>query len=328
MTEEEFYTEQDEVLKQLEYRREHFDEIAKKIDAFILEKYGITEFVKTFYRFLGEEENYRKPDFKSGIFLARAIPSFTLEDMYVDCFASIHNLHSQPLGLSCDSLSGSSEDKMSRVLLTEVDTNISKKIASLEKVSSSLPIFSLRTDDNESLFDWHVSKRHTFLSDSSVKDFSLFLKDLFLASELKPEYIHLFDQVSGKMKKVTEFDSGIDDSSYFRPCVSWWYPIFLSIFSLDNVLYDDYSKQLNSSDNLFSALVVDSYREVQSYTGLKPLILPEKFTDKVSFSYISESLNNPNNFKKQYVKFVDFLKKQEIFDEQIFFTLTKEHFTF
>ncbi len=330
MTEEEFYTEQDEVLKQLAYRREHFDEIAEKVDAFILGKYGITEFVKRFYNFLGEGEDYKKPEFKSGIFLARAIPSFSLEDLFVDSFSKKLGLTHRAMPLSCDGLSGSSEDKFSKINLTELN-NRDCYVSLIEgtKISSSYPVFVLQTGSGEYLLDWHVRRREILFSLPRSKDLSMFLMKLSGVADYKPEYIHLYSEKENKMKKGLYSDDLLSLTTKFRPCVSWWYPIFLSLFLLDNVLYDDYSKQITNIEDPFSKMVFSSFREVERSTGLKPLVLKEMFPDSVSFSYIGESLHSFDEFKLHYEGFLSqvILPSGQI-SHNSFFKDVENYFTF
>lgn len=334
MTEEHFYTRQEDILAELADRKSRRAEIAEKIDAFIFEKYGIENFCDLFYDFLGEKNWRDNKDLKSSIFLARAIPSFTIEDLYVDAYAKKYGLIHRALPLSCDVLIGSSPDKFSKIVLREYEKDdvVVALIRDYENLNSTLPISEIFIDSGCSVLDWHLSRRkNIFGVAASEKDLSLFLMRLFFLSKNKPQYIHLFSSEENIFKKVLKeyYEENVNSKSFFRPPVVWWYPMFFSLFCMDNVLYDDYTKQINNKESVFSISVFSSFCEVLSSVSLKPLILKENLRAPIYCSYFEKSINSFEQFVQIYKKAICLFKKEkEYFDETVFFRILKDFLFF
>ena len=332
MTEDEFYIKQEDLLAELLERKKRREEIGEKVDAFIYKKYGVENFCDLFYEFLGEEDWRGNDNLKSSIFLARAIPSFSLEDLYVDIFASKYDLIHRSMPLLSDSFNTSNEDKQSRIeLLGFGDTILKLNLLGTKKIRTHTPVSVVTTDTGVSLYDWHSRKRGRIFKHDNMfnpsHDYTVLLRKLLLLTKIPPAHVYYFEKKRGVMTKGKYQKELIEKNNIVRPCASWYYPIFFCIFVFDNFLYDDYTKQLRY-DSEFSGIVTNAFLDVYNAIGIKPLILKERLGDVEASSYVPESINNFDVFVKKYKSFsVEFVKVKKI-EEYLFLINIKNYFKF
>lgn len=325
MTDSEFYTSKEDILKEFSIRKANKAQVIEKTNNFIYNKYGISNFIGRFYDFLGNKNG----NIASNIFIGRAIPSFTIEELYINSFAKKYNLRQKALPLLLDSFVLSSKDKHSRLILSLLNNqNKYSLISNLQKINHK-PISNIITDSGEYLFKWHLERRSKLFGEENNNgvDYSFFLRDLVLLSNNKPEYIYVYDKKRSKMTKKNYSETVVKSEDSFRPCASWFYPIYFCFFTLDNVLYEDYSNVLYNKDEPFSQMVLNSFKEVESSIGLKPLILKEQFKDEIAFAYIEDSIFNFDTFVHEYDLFLKrILETNEELNEVIFLDNLKRHF--
>jgi hypothetical protein len=274
-------------------KRKANSEISGNIDRWIEKEYGIESFCQMAKSYFGLNGNRNT----IGI-LARHIPSVKVEDIVSYIGTQKIGLKIITLSFKRDQFSTTNWSKYSCVkmpILRREGKNINKeyKYVAIDHLQelNGIPIEQIKTKDGIPLFEFHANlRRQIFNGRSPTIEFSDFFERCFsIAREHKkvPSDLIAFQNLNGIQKKVKVGE--IPVSVPLRPPMTWYYPIFFSLFlNGDFVLLETYSNAPGAIEEFRESIRIA--KEISG--GFTPLVIEtplnistENFTSKAMLEY-------------------------------------------
>ncbi len=227
--------------EKLSVRREKKEEITEKTEIWIKEEFGIPDFYQLAKRELGIKLNGQPLGF-----LARHVASVKIEDIMTYTVSKKLGLEPVAGSFGIDQFSSINWSKKSCLRMPvlkchggKITTQDEYIVSRLEKLDG-IPLKEIRTLSGESLIDFHMKlRKNTFRENVQVIDFSNFFLECFHISaenkKISPSLVVFqIQDKDGKQKKVKFGD--ISSLENIRPSMSWYYPLFFSLFVTDIVI--------------------------------------------------------------------------------------------
>lgn len=260
-------------------RRLQAQSIRAKVDAWMIQQYGLSDFIQTSRHYFGLEvaNTANKPI----LLLARQLASMNIEEVACRLFASAVGFDFLLCSFKADSFCTQNHDKRQRVKVPWLSWSkkgnpvVRKEHVATQPIDKleSLALDRIETIHGPNLFDYHNGLgRQVFGVETTPLDISALHERNLRQAKYRPNTCHLIDTHGHTSKVNLTAELVSSPTARLRPPAHWYYPLYLSWF-LDGsmVLLETYENPASGVPEA-KEMFVRAMNRVFDQTGLYPLV--------------------------------------------------------